>query len=201
LPGRIEIGTDHYLNEPKIEPGGLDPPHRIKKWRETSRLALPYLKMRVTEFTVDTDDEDLQADYTSDFYTILFSHPEVVGVQFWAKTIDDNKGLYAYDWREKPSALDYKDLSQEITLTQMRSQEFHYRKTLENLFVRFRFATFNDLFISINSAASTRRIIKPNLILNPLSILLAHILGPNVHRNIPGSRKLAETISSRILTR
>jgi hypothetical protein len=157
--------------------------------------------MRVTEFTVDTDDEDLQADYTSDFYTMLFSHPEVVGVQFWAKTIDDNKGLYAYDWREKPSALDYKDLSQEITLTQMRSQEFHYRKTLENLFVRFRFATFNDLFISINSAASTRRIIKPNLILNPLSILLAHILGPNVHRNIPGSRKLAETISSRILTR
>jgi len=56
--------------------------------------------MRATEFTVDTDDEDLQADYTSDFYTMLFSHPEVVGEQFWAKTIDDNKGLYAYDWRE-----------------------------------------------------------------------------------------------------
>ena len=75
--------------------------------------AFPDLKIRVTEFTVDTDDEDLQADYTRDFYTMLFSHPEVVGVQFWgfwAKEIDDNKGLYGHDWREKPSALAYKSL-------------------------------------------------------------------------------------------
>ncbi len=57
--------------------------------------AFPDLKIRVTEFTVDTDDEDLQADYTRDFYTMLFSHPEVVGVQFWgfwAKEIEDNDG-------------------------------------------------------------------------------------------------------------
>jgi hypothetical protein len=57
--------------------------------------AFPDLNIRVTEFTVDTDDEDLQADYTRDFYTMLFSHPEVVSVQFWgfwAKEIEDNDG-------------------------------------------------------------------------------------------------------------
>jgi hypothetical protein len=34
-------------------------------------------------FDINTDDEELQADYTRDFLTLAYSHPTVVGVQLW----------------------------------------------------------------------------------------------------------------------
>jgi endo-1,4-beta-xylanase len=39
--------------------------------------------VRFTEFDINTDDEELQADYTRDFLTLAYSHPAVVGVQLW----------------------------------------------------------------------------------------------------------------------
>jgi GH35 family endo-1,4-beta-xylanase len=41
------------------------------------------LPVRVTEYDFDTDDRQLNADYTRDFLTAYFSHPLVAGIQFW----------------------------------------------------------------------------------------------------------------------
>lgn len=72
------------------------------------------LPIRITEFDIDTDDEQLQADYTRDFLILTYSHPNVVGVQhwgFWASAHWRPKSaLFRADWSEKPSAKVYRDL-------------------------------------------------------------------------------------------
>ena len=72
------------------------------------------LPIRFTEFDIDTDDEQLQADYTRDFLILAYSHPAVVGVQhwgFWAKAHWRPRGaLFRPDWSEKPAAAAYRSL-------------------------------------------------------------------------------------------
>ena len=75
--------------------------------------AFPELDIRVTEFDVNSEDEELQADYTRDFLTIMFSHPATVGVQlwgFWAGAHYSPKAaLFTEEWREKPNATAWKN--------------------------------------------------------------------------------------------
>ncbi|EIP99637.1 beta-1,4-xylanase [Opitutaceae bacterium TAV1] len=77
-------------------------------------LALP---VRITEFDITTDDEDMQADYTRDFLTVMFSHPSVVGVQLWGfwegAHWSPPAALYRKDWTEKPNGRVYRQLTQE----------------------------------------------------------------------------------------
>lgn len=72
------------------------------------------LPIRITEFDIDTDDEQLQADYTRDFLILAYSHPAVVGVQhwgFWAKAHwRPRSALFRGDWSEKPAAKAYRTL-------------------------------------------------------------------------------------------
>lgn len=72
------------------------------------------LKMRVTEFDIDIDDERTQADYTRDFMTVVFSHPGIVGFQMWGfwegSHWKPQSAMYRRDWDEKPNAKAYKDL-------------------------------------------------------------------------------------------
>ena len=72
------------------------------------------IPIRITEFDVNTDDEELQADYTRDFLILAFSHPSVIGVQlwgFWEKTHWRPKAaMYRADWSEKPNARVYRSL-------------------------------------------------------------------------------------------
>lgn len=72
------------------------------------------LPIRFTEFDVDTDDEQLQADFTRDFLILAYSHPSVVGVQhwgFWERAHWRPRGaLFRADWSEKPAAKVYRDL-------------------------------------------------------------------------------------------
>jgi GH35 family endo-1,4-beta-xylanase/peptidoglycan/xylan/chitin deacetylase (PgdA/CDA1 family) len=76
-----------------------------------SELKLP---IRITEFDVDTDDEQLQADYTRDFLILAYSHPSVVGVQHWgfwqSAHWRPKSAMFRADWSEKPSAKIYRDL-------------------------------------------------------------------------------------------
>lgn len=78
------------------------------------RYAKFNLPIRITELDIDTDDEELQADYTRDFLILMFSHPSVVGVQhwgFWERAHWRPRGaLYRADWSEKPNAAVYKSL-------------------------------------------------------------------------------------------
>lgn len=76
--------------------------------------AFPAQAIKVTEFDVDTDDEQLQADYTRDFMTALFSHPRTVGFQMWGfwegAHWRPRAAMFGRDWREKPMARAYRDL-------------------------------------------------------------------------------------------
>ncbi len=76
---------------------------------ERFATAFPNLAIRSTEFDINTTDESLQADYTRDFLTIFFSHPNTVGVQNWGfwegAHWSPNAAMYKMDWTEKPNAV------------------------------------------------------------------------------------------------
>ena len=78
------------------------------------RYAALGLPVRITEFDVNTDDEQLQADYTRDFLIALYSHATVVGFQTWGfwETAHwiPKAAMYRANWSEKPSARAYKSL-------------------------------------------------------------------------------------------
>lgn len=75
------------------------------------------LPVRATEFDVTVDDEEIQADYTRDFLIAMFSHPSVVGVQFWGfwagRHWQPKAALYRQDWTEKPAGAAYRKLVKE----------------------------------------------------------------------------------------
>ncbi len=78
------------------------------------RYAALGLPVRITEFDINTDDEELQADYTRDFLIAMYSHASVVGVQHWgfwegAHWIP-RAAMYRTNWAEKPNARAYKAL-------------------------------------------------------------------------------------------
>lgn len=72
------------------------------------------IPIRITEFDINTSDQALQADYTRDFLIAAFSHPSVVGVQFWGfweKAHWRPAGaFFRADWSEKPAARVYRSL-------------------------------------------------------------------------------------------
>jgi GH35 family endo-1,4-beta-xylanase len=70
--------------------------------------------IRVTEFDINIIDEQLQADYTRDFMTVLFSHPQVDGFLMWGfwegQHWRPDGAMFRQDWSPKPNALAYQDL-------------------------------------------------------------------------------------------
>ncbi len=72
------------------------------------------LPLMITEFDVNITDENLQADYLRDFFTIAFSNPAVEGILMWGfwenhHWIPD-AALYHSDWSIKANGQAYKDL-------------------------------------------------------------------------------------------
>jgi endo-1,4-beta-xylanase len=78
------------------------------------RFAALGLKIRITEFDINTDDQVLQADYTRDFMTAVFSHPAVIGFQIWGFWAGahwrDRAAMYDLDWTERPNGTAYREL-------------------------------------------------------------------------------------------
>jgi hypothetical protein len=128
------------------------------------------LPVRVTEFDINTDDEELQADYTRDFLIAMFSHSSVVGVQlwgFWENAHWIPRGaMYRANWSEKPNARAYKALVLDQWRTRVtgttdaqgtwRSRGFHgdYVVTVEH-----GGRTFEHVFsLSSGTAAPTVRV-------------------------------------------
>ena len=72
------------------------------------------LRLYITEFDIATDDEQLQADWTRDFYILAYSHPAVDAITmwgFWEERIwKGEKALFRKDWTPKPNALVFKQL-------------------------------------------------------------------------------------------
>ncbi|MFC5834874.1 endo-1,4-beta-xylanase [Nonomuraea insulae] len=79
-----------------------------------NKAGAPGLPIAITEFDVGTTDEQLQADYTRDFLTLMFSMPQVTGVStfgFWeGDTWDPKRALFRTDWSPKPNATAWRDL-------------------------------------------------------------------------------------------
>jgi endo-1,4-beta-xylanase len=88
-----------------------DPANVLAVLDRYAKFGLP---IRFTEFDIRTEDEQLQADYTRDFLILAYSHPSVIGVQFWGFWEGSHwipvGAMYRTDWTEKPAAAVYKEL-------------------------------------------------------------------------------------------
>ena len=93
---------------------GLDmtPPERI--WDILDRFAAFGLPIQITEFDCDIEDEQLQADYTRDFMTAVFSHPSSDAIMMWGfwdgAHWRKNAPLFRKDWSLKKSGEAWLDL-------------------------------------------------------------------------------------------
>ncbi len=78
------------------------------------RFARFKLPLAITEFDLNTSDEQAQAAFTRDFMTLIFSRPEFTDYLmwgFWASRHWLPQGaMYAADWSSKPAALMYNRL-------------------------------------------------------------------------------------------
>lgn len=70
--------------------------------------------IQITEFDVQVSDEKLQADFTRDFLTTMFSHPSVNGVVMWGfwegMHYAPSAALWRKDWTAKPNGQAWLDL-------------------------------------------------------------------------------------------
>lgn len=66
------------------------------------------LPVQITEFDINTPDEELQADYLRDFLIAVYSHPVVTGVTLWgfweASHWKPDAAMFRRDWSPKASA-------------------------------------------------------------------------------------------------
>ncbi len=78
------------------------------------RFAKFNLPIQITELDVNLSDEMLQADYTRDLMTALFSHPAVNGILTWGFWEErhwiPNAAHYRKDWSLRPAGLAWHDL-------------------------------------------------------------------------------------------
>lgn len=90
------------------------------------RFAALGLDISITEHDIDTDDEQLQADFTRDFLTTVFSHPSVVAVLTWGFWENShwkpNGAYYRKDWSVKPAGQVWLDLVTQKWWTDLTTQ-------------------------------------------------------------------------------
>ena len=76
-----------------------------------SRFGVP---LQLTEFDINTRDEQLQADYLRDVMTITFSHLSLSGIVMWGfwegRHWRPNAALWRKDWSIKPAGKMWKEL-------------------------------------------------------------------------------------------
>lgn len=90
----------------------LTPPERMLAVLD--RFARLGKAIEVTEFDVNIDNEQLQADFTRDFLTTLFSHPSVKGILMWGFWEGQHwkpaAAMVRKDWKLKPNGQAWLDL-------------------------------------------------------------------------------------------
>ena len=85
-----------------------------RTWEILDRYAELGLKLAVTEYDLAWVSEAFQAQFLNDFMTATFAHPAVNQFVMWGfwdgSHWREDGGMYAKDWREKPSLKAYKNL-------------------------------------------------------------------------------------------
>ena len=93
---------------------GLQPTPPEDVYNLLNRYATLGLPMEATEFDIPTTDQQLQADYTRDFMTVMFSQPDVTAIStfgIWESNIwNPLAALYNADWSLKPNGQVWHDL-------------------------------------------------------------------------------------------
>jgi endo-1,4-beta-xylanase len=93
---------------------GWELPGMERTWGILERFAAFGLPMRITEFDVSVTDEELQADYTRDFYTLMFSHPKIEQILMWGFWEGSHwmpaAAMFRKDWSPKPNYFAFHDL-------------------------------------------------------------------------------------------
>lgn len=88
-----------------------DPAQVITDLNKFNDLGLP---IQITEFDVNTPDDDLQADYTRDFLIACYSHHLVTGFTMWGfwepAHWKPDAAMYRKNWTPKPNAKVWRDL-------------------------------------------------------------------------------------------
>jgi GH35 family endo-1,4-beta-xylanase len=91
----------------------VTPPEAALK--ELDRWGALGLEVQITEFDVETTDEELQADYTRDLLTLAFSHPSVTAIMIWGfwegRHWKPDAALWRRDWSIKPNGKVWSDLT------------------------------------------------------------------------------------------
>jgi GH35 family endo-1,4-beta-xylanase len=82
--------------------------------RDLDLLQTSGLSIQVTEFDIDLQDEQLQADYTRDFLIACYSHPALDGFTIWGFWEGQHwkpaAAMFRKDWSEKPNLQVWRDL-------------------------------------------------------------------------------------------
>ncbi len=112
-----------YLFENNAAPDGIGFMAHFKEnslrsidglWQIYSRFAEFGVPLQLTEFDIDTTDEQLQADYLRDVMTITFSHPSFTAIVMWGfwegRHWRPNGALWRKDWSIKPCGQMWKEL-------------------------------------------------------------------------------------------
>jgi endo-1,4-beta-xylanase len=93
---------------------GLQPTPPEDVYNLLNKYAGLGVPLEATEFDIATPDQQLQADYTRDFMTVLFSQPDVTAIStfgIWEKNIyNPQVALYNADWSLKPNGQVWHDL-------------------------------------------------------------------------------------------
>ena len=128
--GRDSAHQDHYFKTIKLLQDGGAPVQGIGIQGHFSedltaiprlieildRFATFGLPIQITEFDINTYDEQLQADYTRDFLTAMFAHESTSGVLVWGfwekRHWIPASAFYRADWSPRLAAKVWKELTQ-----------------------------------------------------------------------------------------
>ncbi len=87
------------------------------------------IPVQITEFDIDTDDEQLQADYTRDFLIAAYSHPAVEGIILWGfwqkRHWKPRAAMFRTDWNEKPNGKAWRELVCDKWATHLKQHTDH----------------------------------------------------------------------------
>ena len=83
-------------------------------------------EIQITEYDLNTLNDEAQASYTRDFLTAMFSHPAVTGITMWGFWEGDhwipNAATWLKDWSPRPAATVYEELLGEIWRTDIEAE-------------------------------------------------------------------------------
>lgn len=93
---------------------GGNPPGPDQILAALDHFATLGLPIQISEFDIDTPDEQLQADFTRDFTIAIFSHPAVIGMVQWGFWENAHwkpgAALWRKDWTLRPAGQAWVDL-------------------------------------------------------------------------------------------